>query len=166
MGKGPRPKHEVMAWIGTKPVYADRVRPLTDVAAAYHPDAWKPANTPAQKLFRCVECLRDLDVLLQAAGRSKAKVKRRRNLKILHTPLYSLVEAIKTLANDLENNPDTIRRLPFGGRKLIVSVRGTGTGAKGVRSDLMRGDEQKASPLDRLARSLCRRNGTSPMHRD
>jgi len=96
-------KQPVMAWLGDKPVYADQVRKLADIATDVQPQTWKPANVAAKKLFRCVECLRDLEVLLQTAGRSKSKVKRRRKLKILLTPLHSLVETIRDLANDLEN---------------------------------------------------------------
>ena len=113
----------VMAWMGGRPVYADKVRQLADIANEYEPQAWNPANLPAQKLFRCVECLRDIEVLLQTAGRSKNKVKQRRKLKILHTPLHSLVEAIRDLTNDLENNPDTVRRLPDGARELVPQLR-------------------------------------------
>lgn len=112
-----------MAWFGDKPVYADQVRKLADVADGHQPQAWKPANVAAQKLFRCVECLRDLEVLLQTAGRTKNKGKQRRRLKLLHTPLYSLVEAIRDLANDLENNPDTVRQLPKGARQIVPQLR-------------------------------------------
>jgi hypothetical protein len=113
----------VMAWFGDKPVYADQVRQLADVAAGNQPQAWKPANIPAQKLFRCVECLRDLENLLETGKRLKSKVKQRRKLKILHTPLHSLVEAVRDLLNDLENNPDTFCRLPEGARKIIPQLR-------------------------------------------
>ena len=112
-----------MAWIGEKPVYADAVRQLADVATQPQPQAWKPANVAAQKLFRCVECLRDLELLLQTASRLKSKVKQRRKLKIILTPLHSLVEAIRDLANDLENNPDTVKRLPPNARQLIPQIR-------------------------------------------
>lgn len=112
-----------MAWFGDKPVYADDVRKLADVATDLQPQTWKPANVAAQKLFRCVECLRDLELLLQTAGRLKNKTKQRRKLKIVLTPLHSLVEAIRDLANDLENNPDTVKRLPPDARQLIPQIR-------------------------------------------
>ena len=112
-----------MAWLGDRPVYADQVRQLADIATGNQPEAWKPANVPARKLFRCAECLRDLEILLQTAGSSKNKVKQRRKLKILHTPLHSLVMAIRDLAIDLETNPDTVCRLPDGARELIPQIR-------------------------------------------
>jgi len=112
-----------MAWLGDKPVYSDQVRKLADITTEVQPQTWKPANVAAQKLFRCVECLRDLELLLQTAGRSKTKEKRRRRLKILLTPLHSLVEAIRDLANDLENNPSTASRLPAGSRQLVNQMR-------------------------------------------
>jgi hypothetical protein len=123
MSKESPEERPVMAWIGGRPVYADKVRQLADIANEYEPQAWNPANLPAQKLFRCVECLRDIEVLLQTAGRSKNKVKQRRKLKILHTPVHSLVEAIRDLTNDLENNPDTVSRLPDGAREQIPQLR-------------------------------------------
>jgi hypothetical protein len=123
LGEDKKPEGPVMAWMGGKPVYADKVRHLADVATGHQPQAWKPANTAAKKLFRCVECLRDIEVLLHTAERLKNKAKQRRKLKILHTPLYSLVEGIRDLANELENNPDTFRQLPKGARQLIPELR-------------------------------------------
>lgn len=112
-----------MASIGGRPIYADRVRKIADVATDYDEQAWQPANVPAKKLFRCIESLRDIDSLLVEAGRSKSKVKLRRKIKILHTPLHSLVEATRDLANDLENNPETVAKLPENARKIIPKIR-------------------------------------------
>lgn len=123
MLKSESQKHAVMAWLGDKPIYADEVRQLADVASKRQPQTWKPANVAAQKLFRCVECLRDLELLLRTGGRLKNKAKQRRNLKIMHTPLHSLVEAVRDLANDLENNPETFQRLPTGARELVPQIR-------------------------------------------
>jgi hypothetical protein len=116
-------KPPVMAWLGNRPIYADEVRQLADVATEQQPRTWKPANIPAQKLFRCLECLRDLEELLKAAGRTSSKKKMRRKLNILLTPLHSLVEAVRDLANDLENNPETVRQLPDGARSLVAQIR-------------------------------------------
>ncbi len=113
----------VMARIGEKPIYADAIRKIADVAKEYDPHAWQPANTPAKKLFRCIESLRDLDFLLLDAGRAKSKDKLRRKLKILHTPLHSLVEGARDLANDLENNPESVRMLPENARQIIPKIR-------------------------------------------
>jgi hypothetical protein len=110
---------EIMAHLGGFPIYADQVRKLVDAATELQPANWRPANVAAQKLFRCVECLRDIDVLLKSAGRSKNPVKRRRRLKIMLTPLHSLAEASRDLLNDLECNPDTVCRLPQGVRELL-----------------------------------------------
>lgn len=123
MSKEIAQKGPVMAWFGKRPVYADEVRQIADVTTECQPQAWKPANVAAQKLFRCVESLRDLEVLIATAGRTKSKVKKRRKLKILLTPLHSLVEAVRDLANDLENNSDTFRQLPDDARSLISKLR-------------------------------------------
>jgi hypothetical protein len=64
MSEGTSPKQEVMFWAGDRPIYADQVRQLADVATEHNSQTWKPANVPAQKLFRCVESLRDLELLL------------------------------------------------------------------------------------------------------
>jgi hypothetical protein len=112
-----------MAHLGGFPIYADQVRNLVDAATELQPHNWQPANVAAQKLFRCVECLRDIEVLLKSAGRSKNPVKRRRKLKIMFTPLHSLAEAIRDLLNDLECNQDSICRLPKGVRELLPHMR-------------------------------------------
>jgi hypothetical protein len=116
-------KTGIMAWDGKRPIYADQVRKLVDVATEYDPQSWNPANVPARKLFSCVECLRDIDVLLQSAGRLKNKVKQRRKIKIILTPLHSLVGGIRDLSNDLETNPDTVNLLPDNARELIPQIR-------------------------------------------
>lgn len=113
----------VMARMGDRPVYADARRKIADVATDYDPHAWHPANITAKKLFRCIESLRDIDSLLVDAGRSKSKDKIRRKLKILHTPVHSLVEGVRDLANDLENNPETVVRLPLNARQIIPKIR-------------------------------------------
>ncbi len=70
-----------------------------------------------------MECLRDIEVLLKSAGRSRNQVKRRRKLKIVLTHLHSLAEASRDLLSDLECNPDTVRRLPQGVRELLPHMR-------------------------------------------
>jgi hypothetical protein len=90
-------KSETMAHLGGVPIYADQIRQLVDAATELQPQNWQPANVASQKLFRCVECLRDIEVLLKSAGRSSNQVKRRRKLKIMLTPLHSLAEAVRDL---------------------------------------------------------------------
>src|SRR6185369_15836326 len=100
MPKPTQPQTEVMAHLGGFPIYSDEVRKLVDAATELEPHNWKPANVAAQKLFRRVECLRDIEVQLKSAGRSRNPVKRRRRLKIMLTPLHSLAEAARDLLND------------------------------------------------------------------
>jgi hypothetical protein len=123
MPKPTQPQTEVMAHLGGFPIYSDDVRKLVDAATEFQPDNWQPANVAAQKLLRCVECLRDIEVQLKSAGRSRNPVKRRRRLKIMLTPLHSLAEATRDLLNDLECNPDTVCRLPNGVRELLPHMR-------------------------------------------
>ncbi len=112
-----------MAHVGAVPIFADQTRQLIDSATELQPHNWQPANVAAEKLFRCIESLRDIDELLVSAKRSKNPVKRRRKLKILLTPLHSLAEDIRTLLNDLECNPDSYSRLPSGTRGLLPHMR-------------------------------------------
>lgn len=112
-----------MAHFAGMPIYADQVRQLMDSATELQPHNWHPANVAAEKLFRCVESLRDIDELLKSAGRSKSVTKRRRKLKIMLTPLHSLAESIRNLLDDLECNPDSVCRLPPGARELLPHMR-------------------------------------------
>lgn len=54
-------------------------------------NAWYPSNKAAQKLWRCLECLRDIDELLEEAIHLKNATKKKRRLKIAITPLHSLI---------------------------------------------------------------------------
>lgn len=106
------------------PIYFDDGRELTDIAEdANRQHDWHPANPAANKLFRCIECLRDIDEMLKSAGRSKNQVKQRRKMKIMLTPLHSLATGIRDLLNDLENNPDTVQKLPQGARDILPELR-------------------------------------------
>lgn len=106
------------------PIYFDDGRQLTDIAEEDDKrHDWHPANPAATKLFRCVECLRDIEAMLKGAGRSKNKVKQRRKMKIMLTSLHSLATGIRDLLNDLENNPDTIQKLPKGAREIVPKLR-------------------------------------------
>ena len=68
-----QPKSEIMAHLGGLPIYADQVRRLVDAATELQPHNWRPANVAAQKLFRCVECLRDIEVILKSADGQSTK---------------------------------------------------------------------------------------------
>jgi hypothetical protein len=58
-----------------------------------------PANPISEKLWRCAEPLRDLENLLEDSQGLKNANKKRRRLKVLITPLYSLYQAIRNLKN-------------------------------------------------------------------
>lgn len=123
MPESDQSKSEIMAHLAGLPIYADQVRRLVDAATELQPQNWQPANFAAQKLFRCIECLRDIEVILKSASRAINPVKRRRKLKIMLTPLHSLAEASRDLLNDLETNPATVCRLPQGVRDLLPHMR-------------------------------------------
>lgn len=73
--------------------------------------AWYPSNAAAHKLWRCLECLRDLDELLKDAPHLKNATKRKRRLKIAITPLHSLATALDDLLNDIQSNRETSKLL-------------------------------------------------------
>ncbi|WP_145999236.1 hypothetical protein [Oceanicoccus sp. KOV_DT_Chl] len=96
------------------PIYLDETpRSVTDPMAAeeIEVDAWYPSNKAAQKLWCCLESMRDLDSLLELIGAQKNATKRKRKLKLAITPLYSFIVSIDDLINDIQTNPDTRNRV-------------------------------------------------------
>ena len=73
--------------------------------------AWHPSNKAAHKLWRCLECLRDLDELLEETTHLKSASKKKRRLKIAVTPLHSLIVALDDLLNDIQCNKETSKQL-------------------------------------------------------
>lgn len=92
------------------PIYLDPVdRNVADlfVEGKVDVDDWYPSNKAAHKLWRCLECLRDLDELLEGTGNQKNVIKKKRCLKIATTSLHSLVLALDDLLNDIQCNKET-----------------------------------------------------------
>ena len=83
---------------------------------------WHPANDASLKLWRCVEALRDVHAVLGDAATSSDADMRARKLKVLATPVYSLLCAIRDLCNDLLSNPETASRLQEHERTEIVGL--------------------------------------------
>ncbi len=106
------------------PVYLDVDRRLVDtmeVDDTKHD--WHPGNVAAAKLFRCVECLRDIEEHLENISTAKALDKKKRRAKLCTTALHSLAGCVRDLLNDCENNPDTSKSVPAQFAKLIPSMR-------------------------------------------
>lgn len=90
------------------PIFLDDTsRSISDSLEDVEIDAWLPSNSAAQKLWRCLECLRDLDDLLVDSAKQKNATKTKRKLKIALTPLHSLVKSVDDLCNDIQNNKET-----------------------------------------------------------
>ncbi len=66
-----------------------------------------PSSAAAQKLYRCIECMRDINEVLEAVPGAKSTDKKRRRLKILFTPLFSFIDCLFDLLHDIQNNPVT-----------------------------------------------------------
>jgi hypothetical protein len=82
--------------------------PLKEQLSPYD---YYPSNVAAQKLYRCVEAMRDILNDLEDAAETQAKDKRRRKVKRLFTPICCLAEHVINLLNDIRSNPDTKRLL-------------------------------------------------------
>lgn len=108
------------------PIYSDDVpRDISNLTAETdnsHHD-WEPANKATQKLWRCVDALRDIASLLEDAAASKSKDKRRRKLKILLTPLASLAQGIVDLLNHSECDAETRARIEPKMHEMIAPLR-------------------------------------------
>lgn len=85
-------------------------------------NAWHPSNPAAQKLWRCLECLRDLEELLEEAVHQKNATKKKRRLKNAITPLHSLMSALDDLLNDIQSNKETSRLLKAEGMGQIIAI--------------------------------------------
>lgn len=110
---------------GLLPIYFDDAdRSIIDAIRADgkpHEELY-PSNPPAQKLHHCLEAMRDLLPLLETLAGTEAADKRRRQLKLLFTPLCSLVESILRLMHDIQCNPDTKHSLPPGTDALVARM--------------------------------------------
>lgn len=107
------------------PIYLDKVaRPLCDPAdqGSAH-DSWHPGNVASQRLFRCVECLRDINDALADAGAARNEVKQRRKLKQMFIPLLSLAESITDLIHILQSNEDALSRMQPTDPKLLQQIK-------------------------------------------
>src|ERR1035437_8427428 len=106
------------------PIYSDIERQLTDTVKFDNEDhAWIPGNQAAHKLFRCIECLRDIQGILEAAGAVSNVDRRRRLIKSLYTPLKSFAGCLFDLLNECESNPETVKKMPKGGTRLIPHLK-------------------------------------------
>ncbi|WP_039913004.1 hypothetical protein [Cellvibrio mixtus] len=90
------------------PIYLDNTpRNISDSLEAVEVDSWYPSNSASQKLWRCLESLRDLDDLLIDSSNQKNSTKRKRKLKIALTPLHSLIISLDDLCNNIQCNEET-----------------------------------------------------------
>ena len=66
----------------------------------------KPANTITKKLWQAVESLRDIDNFLDDIVTMSKISKKRRRMKILATPLYSLYQSLRNVKNYFESEKE------------------------------------------------------------
>ncbi|WP_447879960.1 hypothetical protein [Serratia fonticola] len=107
------------------PIFLDETpRNISDSLEGVEVDAWFPSNSAAQKLWRCLECLRDLDDLLVESANQKNATKKKRKLKIALTPLHSLVKSLDDLCNDIQSNKETRCLLDESSVKDVSEIQG------------------------------------------
>lgn len=108
------------------PIFLDQFdREIADALPGGEADisAWHPSNAAAHKLWRCLECLRDLDELLEEVVHQKNATKRKRRLKIAITHLHSLTTAIDDLLNDIQSNKETSKLLKVGEHEQVIKIK-------------------------------------------
>jgi len=80
----------------------DRIRSVVDsVEANDSSNDWYPSNSVTLKLWHCLEALRDIDLVLEAASHQKIASKRKRKLKMLSIHLFSFAGALSQLCNQI-----------------------------------------------------------------
>ncbi|EDE2548648.1 hypothetical protein GBG34_22500, partial [Salmonella enterica] len=90
------------------PIFLDEIRRnISDSFDLIDVDAWFPSNNAAQKLWRCLESLKDLNELVFDAEQQKNATKKKRKLKIALTHLHTLVMSLDDLCNEIHSNKDT-----------------------------------------------------------
>jgi len=105
------------------PIYPEPNKKLADSLSSIEVDAWYPSNSVTKKLWRCAECLRDLDLMLSHLPNLKNATKRKRTLKIAVTPLHSLVLATDDLCNDILCNKKTSCNISESDKKEILEIK-------------------------------------------
>lgn len=93
------------------PIYLDNTDRYIADSMDEKANSWYPSNSAAQKLWRCLESMRDIENLLAESADQKNATKRKRKLKIAITPLHSLITAIDDLCNNIQSNPDIRNQL-------------------------------------------------------
>ncbi len=95
------------------PIYLDQTnRQFTDSASErIEVTDWHPSNPSAVHLCRCLESLKDIANLLHGSAILAGDEEKRRRIKILVTPLYSLCSAIRDFCNYIGSSPELKNQL-------------------------------------------------------
>jgi len=99
-------------------------RPIADPT---HPKTaeidWTPASKATDKLWRCLEVMRDIDHLLEGTEEMRSSSSRARRIKLLATPLYSFCQCTRSLSCFLETAEELRERIPAKERADITRRR-------------------------------------------
>ncbi|MBW4449852.1 MAG: hypothetical protein KME38_24190 [Spirirestis rafaelensis WJT71-NPBG6] len=116
------------------PVYLDKIkRKFADsVLEQMEVTDWHPSDVFSMHLWRCFEALKDIANLLHGTAILNGEQERRRRIKILVTPLYSLCVAIRDLYNYLSSSSEL--KNEFG--KKIKKGKGKGGRGKKIKNFL------------------------------
>jgi hypothetical protein len=72
---------------------------------------WLPINSPAKRLCKCIEGLRDIQEAIEHVNSVEAPKKRRRRLRGLFVPLHSLCVGIVDLLNCIQSDESAQSKL-------------------------------------------------------
>lgn len=97
------------------PIYADPVdRKIVDATGDEDQKGeWLPMNSPAKRLCKCLEGLRDIEEAIEQFNSVQAPKKRRRRLRGIFVPLHSLCVCIVDLTNSIRSEESVHSRLPM-----------------------------------------------------
>lgn len=102
------------------PIFVDEADPeIDDPANSHHDQHWYPANTIAIKLVRCLEALRDIQVMLNTLAAEEDPASRKRLTKLLATPLFNLIVGVRDMFNDIEGNAKEYKQITVEDRRQI-----------------------------------------------
>lgn len=107
------------------PIYLDeQARSVVDsLDSDEKSDDWYPSNSAALKLWHCLEALRDMEVALNAAAHQKNATKRKRHLKLMSVPLFSLASSVAQLCDQIVGEKANHNLLGPGTPKEVAKIK-------------------------------------------
>lgn len=87
------------------PLYIDQSEPKINDPGLYESDTvWYGSNEISVKLLQCLEAMRDLSLIMNSLANFDDPTTQKRLVKQLSSPLYTMVNCIWNMFNELESN--------------------------------------------------------------